>query len=196
MRACSQEADNISSLFLDIHHQEELNRIIEEIENNTDYDTVPLWEFQKSLVEIDSYKMLKNIMLPLQFARDEIEIYNINYNANYVILYCNKYLEEAMRYFLSIYHPVMKLRYRIANFSSLLKNLENYDSVSKDILEGLKLLHSIKLKLETGDEFSTTPKDAIVTYICSLIIGRTLLELTSARIKKIRKKNISTAHII
>jgi hypothetical protein len=192
MTKCYPETKFIASLFLDKRSLDILDSIIEEIEKHIDYDVNMLWNLQANLIPYHPHDSIKNFMTPIQCAKDEIEICNINYSSTYVILYCSKYLEEIIRYFLSMLHPVMKLKYKICSFGSLIKKLEDYDFLPKAIIEGLEKIYNLNLKSLGEQDPDFKPKDAVTIYICSLIIGCRLLEISDQQLKLSESKCLDT----
>lgn len=196
MQGCSHETEIVSSLLLDKHVLLKLEEIASEMEDNINYDSAPLWELQDSLVPNHPHNLIKNIMTPLQCARDEIEICNINYSGNYVILYCCKYLEEITRYFLCIMHPVMKLRYKITPLSNVIHKVSNFDFISPKISEGLMAIFKLGGRCKSSDNIIITAKDAISIYICSMIIGTHLLNSSDSHIKQSEEKCLDSLYNI
>ncbi|WP_163191884.1 hypothetical protein [Clostridium thermarum] len=183
MPKCYPETKLIASLILDKHFLDTLNNIANGIEKNINYDVSMLWNLQEQLIPYHPHHSIKNFMTPIQCAKDEIEICNINYNSTYVILYCSKYLEEIIRYFLSMLRPVMKFKYRLLSFGNLIKKLENYDFLPKAIVEALNQIYILNSRAQSEQEAQFKAMDAITVYICSLIIGCRLLELSDQRLK-------------
>lgn len=188
MRGCSRETQIITSLFLDKHSQKALDKIAYEIESNVNYDTTALWELQETLIPYHPHSSMKNFMTPLQCAKDEIDICNININCTYVILYCSKYLEEVMKFFLSVIHPVMKLKYKITPFGNLIKKLGNHDFIPKYIIEGSEQLYCLNRKCLDNPDVDLSPKDAVTFYICSMLLGCRLLEFSDQYLKNSENK--------
>lgn len=184
MRACSPEMDIVSSLLLDKPTLMKLDEMAEEIENNVNYDSAPLWELQAMLIPRHPHDRIKDIMTPIQCARDEIEICNINYSGDYVFFYCRKYLEETVRFFLSIMHPVLKFRYKITPMSNLIHKLESFHFISDDLSKSLTEIEKLNQRCITVEDTGITPKDALIIYICSLIIGTRLLSYADSHIRE------------
>lgn len=188
MPKCYPETKLIASLILDKHSLDTLDNIADGIEKNINYDVSMLWNLQEQLIPYHPHHSIKSFMIPIQCAKDEIEICNINYNSTYVMLYCSKYLEEIIRYFLSMLHPVRKFKFKLFSFGSLIKRLESYDFLPKAIIEALGQIYLLNSKAHSEQEAQFKPLDAITIYICSLMIGCRLLELSDQRLKISEKR--------
>ncbi|MDP4088850.1 MAG: hypothetical protein Q8930_06205 [Bacillota bacterium] len=196
MQGYCRETEILSSLVLNHDILIKLEEIVKEIENNINYDSAPLWELQSLLIPSHPHDSMKDIMTPLQCARDEIEICNLNCSGNYVILYCQKYLEGIVRYFLSIIHPVMRLKYKVTPYGSLIHKLDNLSFVPKELSEGLKEIFKLCQRCGNLENTAVSPKDAVFTYICSMLIGTRLLTISDSHIKRSEEKCLNTLYKI
>ena len=196
MYECTPETEMLASLLLDKHSQETLGIIVSDIQRNLNYDTKRLWELQEVLVPCHPHNSIDKFMIPLQCARDEIEICNINYNCTYVVLYCSKYLEEIIRFFLSVLHPVMRLKYKITSLGGLIKKLESHEFIPKTLFQASEQIYKIYSRCVDNPDIDLKPKDAVTIYLCSIIIGCRLLEYSDQNIKLAEKTRINNFYNI
>lgn len=194
------ESEKLSRLLLKTEHVEIIDRLVTEIQSNGNYDTSPLYELDRSfdfllnddtamdkITEGYPYHHENTIYTPLQYAREEIEICNINYTGAYVVKYSFMHLEAAARYFLKNNYPLRRFFLSNISLESSLKNLTSLNTLPENIIEGYKIFISLHNKsLKDIDEnrssaFITSPKDALISYFSARIIGLTTLKYSHAK---------------
>lgn len=81
--------------------------------------------------------MGRNLFRPLQYARAEIDLRNINYTARYIVHYSGMHLEAAARLILKNAKTFGMLLYGNTTLGKATRNMEKLDILDSSVIEAL-----------------------------------------------------------
>lgn len=183
----------LNNLFDDTE-KEILKEIEEEIiRNPVSYNIEKLWVLDKRIGGIGAYSMPVNpvinplpggigriIYRPLQYARSNMEINNINDNARYAIQNVGLHLEGLVRYILKEDRIIKVMPSSKMTLGQGINKLQKYN-FDNNIFINLNHILSIYnlakhgLNIDEKRQRTFTPMDTIIFYLSSRKIGNSLL---------------------
>jgi len=173
--------------------------ILSEIENELrknpiNYDLKILWKLDRSIGGIGAYSMPadpvlnpmpggigRTIYRPLQYARENMEISNINHNSRYVIQNVGLHLEGLVKYVIRQERIIKITPSSKVTLGQAIRKLNpnKYEKKYFDNLTDILELYNLSkhgLNNDKKRQRTFTPMDAIIFYLSSRKIGNKLLE--------------------
>lgn len=181
-------------------YSDEEREILSQIENElkkppAEYELDVLWEYDLKIGGIGAYSMPANpihnpfpcgiartIFRPLQYARAQMDIEDINKRPRYIIHDVGLHFEGLAKYILKRKSKLGSVRNRKATLGKALHYLHKTEVIEDDLFESCKRIidiyniskHEVNQDLNKNRTFS--PMDAIIFYLTIRKIGNILLE--------------------
>ncbi|WP_066507620.1 hypothetical protein [Abyssisolibacter fermentans] len=197
MKSALTETKFIYNVILSQRYKKGILNVLDEvIENPRTYTLQELWEIDKDIGGIGGYCMpcdpkknpfpggeYRKLFRPLQYARSNMEVNNIHINARYVIHSSGMHLEEVLRFMLSKYSIIGRIRYSNTTLGKATNILSKRNKLPNEIVEDLfkfialynKSKHEINLDDKRKRLFMAS--DAIIGYLGARIIGYRILKM-------------------